>query len=59
MHCHRNRRRNRGGEPEPRGTPEAKLSIEESAPNLVNVLLAAHATPGLRYLDCLGRVVLW
>ena len=41
------------------GGPDARLSIEESAPNLVNVLLETRQTPGLRYLDYLGRVVPW
>ncbi len=41
------------------GGPDGKLSIEESVPNLVTVLLAAQGTPGLRYLDHLGRVVPW
>lgn len=41
------------------GGPGARLSIEESVPNLVNVLLANQGTPGLRYLDYLGRTVPW
>ncbi|HEX7816454.1 SDR family NAD(P)-dependent oxidoreductase [Dyella sp.] len=41
------------------GGPDGKLSIEESVPNLVNVLLAARGTPGLRYVDYLGRTVPW
>ena len=41
------------------GGPDAKLSIEESVPNLVNVLLSTHGTPGLQYLDYLGRTVPW
>ncbi|MGA9867929.1 MAG: SDR family NAD(P)-dependent oxidoreductase [Acetobacteraceae bacterium] len=41
------------------GGPDARLSIEESVPNLVNVLLAKQATPGLEYLDYLGRTVPW
>lgn len=41
------------------GGPEARLSIEESVPNLVNVLLSNRGTPGLRYLDYLGRTVPW
>ncbi|MBE7159143.1 MAG: SDR family oxidoreductase, partial [Rhodospirillales bacterium] len=39
------------------GGPDAKLSIEESVPNLVNVLLSMRGTPGLQYLDYLGRTV--
>jgi hypothetical protein len=41
------------------GGPDARLSIEESIPNLVTTLLAAHSTPGLRYLEYLGRTVPW
>jgi NAD(P)-dependent dehydrogenase (short-subunit alcohol dehydrogenase family) len=38
------------------GGPDARLSIEESVPNLVDVLLAKRARPGLEYL---GRTVPW
>jgi NAD(P)-dependent dehydrogenase (short-subunit alcohol dehydrogenase family) len=41
------------------GGPDARLSIEESVPNLVNVLLSKQAKPGLEYLDYLGRSVPW
>ena len=41
------------------GGPDARLSIEESVPNLVNVLLSKQGKPGLEYLDYLGRTVLW
>lgn len=41
------------------GGPDARLDIEESVPNLVNVLLAQRQSPGLQYLDYLGRVVPW
>ncbi len=41
------------------GGPDARLSIEESVPNLVSTLLAARGKPGLAYLDYLGRVVPW
>jgi NAD(P)-dependent dehydrogenase (short-subunit alcohol dehydrogenase family) len=41
------------------GGPDARLSIEESVPNLVSTLLAARGKPGLRYLDYLGREVPW
>lgn len=41
------------------GGPEARLTIEESVPGVVGTLLAAHGTPGLRYLDYLGRTVPW
>jgi hypothetical protein len=41
------------------GGPDGRLSIEESVPNLVNVLLAKRARPGLEYLDYLGQTVPW
>jgi NAD(P)-dependent dehydrogenase (short-subunit alcohol dehydrogenase family) len=41
------------------GGPDARLTIEESVPSLVNVLLAKQARPGLEYLDYLGRTVPW
>jgi NAD(P)-dependent dehydrogenase (short-subunit alcohol dehydrogenase family) len=41
------------------GGPDARLSIEESVPNLVNVLLKKRGHPGLEYLDYLGRTVSW
>lgn len=41
------------------GGPNARLTIEESIPSLVTTLLAAHGTPGLRYVDYLGRTVPW
>ncbi|MGH6676328.1 MAG: SDR family NAD(P)-dependent oxidoreductase [Xanthobacteraceae bacterium] len=41
------------------GGPGGRLSIEESVPNLVNVLLSVQGTPGLQYLDYLGRAVPW
>jgi NAD(P)-dependent dehydrogenase (short-subunit alcohol dehydrogenase family) len=41
------------------GGPDARLSIEESVPNLVNVLLSKQRKPGLEYLDYLGRTVPW
>jgi NAD(P)-dependent dehydrogenase (short-subunit alcohol dehydrogenase family) len=41
------------------GGPDAKLTIEESVPSLVNVLLSKHGTPGLQYVDYLGRTVPW
>lgn len=41
------------------GGPDARLSIEESVPNLVSTLLAAQGQPGLLYLDYLGRPVPW
>ena len=41
------------------GGPDARLSIEESVPNLVNVLLEKQGKAGLEYLDYLGRTVPW
>lgn len=41
------------------GGPEGSLSIEESVPSLVNVLLSKQGKPGLEYLDYLGRTVPW
>jgi len=41
------------------GGPDAPLSIEESIPSLVDVILAQKGTPGLQFLDRLGRTVSW
>ena len=41
------------------GGPEARLTIEESIPSLVTVLLAKRRVPGLEYLDYQGRTVPW
>jgi NAD(P)-dependent dehydrogenase (short-subunit alcohol dehydrogenase family) len=41
------------------GGPGARLSIEDSVPNLVNVLLSKQGKPGLEYLDYLGHTVPW
>jgi NAD(P)-dependent dehydrogenase (short-subunit alcohol dehydrogenase family) len=41
------------------GGPEARLSVEESIPNLVDTMDAQAGTPGLQYLDYLGRKVPW
>jgi len=41
------------------GGPDGRLSIEESIPSLVKVLLSVEGVPGLRYLDYLGRTVPW
>ncbi|WP_352607502.1 SDR family NAD(P)-dependent oxidoreductase [Mesorhizobium sp. M0488] len=41
------------------GGPNARLTIEESVPSLVNVLLSKQGAPGLQYLDYLGRTVPW
>ncbi|WP_017775166.1 SDR family NAD(P)-dependent oxidoreductase [Paraburkholderia kururiensis] len=41
------------------GGPQARLSIEESIPNLVSTMEAYEGHSGLHYLDYLGRVVPW
>ncbi|HFP9222766.1 TPA: SDR family NAD(P)-dependent oxidoreductase [Raoultella planticola] len=41
------------------GGDDAPLSIEETIPHLVNVLLAKQQRPGLEYLDYQGRTVPW
>jgi NAD(P)-dependent dehydrogenase (short-subunit alcohol dehydrogenase family) len=41
------------------GGPEARLSIEESIPNLLDTMEAYEGRGGLHYLDYLGRVVPW
>lgn len=41
------------------GGPDAPLGIEDSVPNLVNVLLKKQGNAGLEYLDYLGRTVPW
>ncbi|MTD55796.1 SDR family NAD(P)-dependent oxidoreductase [Amycolatopsis pithecellobii] len=41
------------------GGPGARLTIEESVPSLVNVLLEKRRRPGLEYLDYRGQTVPW
>jgi NAD(P)-dependent dehydrogenase (short-subunit alcohol dehydrogenase family) len=41
------------------GGPQARLSIEESIPNLVNTMDAQTGKAGLQYLDYLGRKIPW
>jgi NAD(P)-dependent dehydrogenase (short-subunit alcohol dehydrogenase family) len=41
------------------GGPGARLSVEESIPNLANTIDAQSGKPGLQYLDYLGRTVPW
>ena len=41
------------------GGPEGKLSIEESVPKVVDLLIANQGEPGLRYIDYLGRTIPW
>jgi NAD(P)-dependent dehydrogenase (short-subunit alcohol dehydrogenase family) len=41
------------------GGPQARLSIQDSIPNLVKVIEAQQGKGGLQYLDYLGRAVAW
>ncbi|MET7143679.1 SDR family NAD(P)-dependent oxidoreductase [Xanthomonas sp. PPL139] len=41
------------------GGPDARLSIDDSIPPLLDTIDAAHGHGGLHYLDYLGRVVPW
>jgi hypothetical protein len=41
------------------GGPEGRLSIEESVPGIVEVLMAKQKRPGLEFLDYRGRTVRW
>lgn len=41
------------------GGPEAPLTIEDSIPKVVDVLIAQQGRPGLRYLDRDGNTVPW
>ena len=41
------------------GGPDARLSIDESIPNLVRTVNAQQGKVGLQYLDYLGRTVPW
>jgi NAD(P)-dependent dehydrogenase (short-subunit alcohol dehydrogenase family) len=41
------------------GGPQARLSVEESIPNLASVMDAQAGKAGLQYLDYLGRKVPW
>lgn len=41
------------------GGPNARLSIQDSIPNLVKVIEAQEGKSGLQYLDYLGRAVPW
>jgi NAD(P)-dependent dehydrogenase (short-subunit alcohol dehydrogenase family) len=41
------------------GGPKARLSIQDSVPNLVKVIEAQEGKSGLQYLDYLGRAVSW
>jgi NAD(P)-dependent dehydrogenase (short-subunit alcohol dehydrogenase family) len=41
------------------GGPNAQLSIDDSIPNVVRTLDALQGSPGLHYVDYLGRTVAW
>jgi len=41
------------------GGPQARLSIEESIPNLADTMDAQAGKAGLQYLDYLGRKIPW
>ena len=41
------------------GGPDGRLSIDESVPGVVKVLLSVQGVPGLQYLDYRGEVVPW
>jgi NAD(P)-dependent dehydrogenase (short-subunit alcohol dehydrogenase family) len=41
------------------GGPDARLSVQDSIPNVVRTLDALERTPGLHYVDYLGRTVAW
>ncbi len=41
------------------GGPEAPFSVEETTPEIVDVLLAQRGRPGLHFLDRKGQTVLW
>ena len=41
------------------GGPDAPLTMEESVPRLVNVLMSVQGSPGLQYLDYRGQTVPW
>lgn len=41
------------------GGPEGRLSIDESVPGVVDVILTKMGRPGLEYLDYRGRTVRW
>lgn len=41
------------------GGPDAPFSVEETVPDIVDVLIAQQRVPGLRYLDRKGHTVPW
>jgi hypothetical protein len=41
------------------GGPNARLTIDESIPNLVTTVDTQRGRTGLQYLDYLGRTIAW
>jgi hypothetical protein len=41
------------------GGPDARLSIDDSIPNVVKTLDGLRNTPGLHYVDYRGQTVPW
>ncbi|MGN6327503.1 MAG: SDR family oxidoreductase [Rhodanobacter sp.] len=41
------------------GGPDARFSMEETVPDIVNVVIAKQGKPGLEYLDRFGNAVAW
>ena len=41
------------------GGDDARLGVEDSIPNVVKTLDALRGSPGLHYVDYLGRTVPW
>ena len=41
------------------GGPDARLSVDDSIPNVVKTLDSLRESPGLHYVDYLGRTVAW
>ncbi len=41
------------------GGAGARLTVDESIPNVVKTLDSLHGNPGLHYVDYLGRTVPW
>jgi NAD(P)-dependent dehydrogenase (short-subunit alcohol dehydrogenase family) len=41
------------------GGPDARFSMEETVPDIVNVVIAKQGKPGLEYLDRFGNAVVW
>ena len=41
------------------GGPEAKFSVEEVTPKIVDTIIAQEGKKGLQYLDRFGKTVRW